>query len=96
MRCCSSKCERKYDCGLHYTNSFGVHQIEDFSSCGSGSLLDEGHWWCGSLGDYKMYTPVRYSKEEFIEKHCDICGRQSCLGPGTDSFYECRFKNELN
>jgi hypothetical protein len=96
VRCCSSKCDRVHDCGLHYSNSLGVHQIEDFSTCGSGGISDPGNWWCGSLGNYKMFEPIRYSKEEFIRKHCNICGRQSCLGPGSDAFYECRFKNQLN
>lgn len=96
MRCCSTRCEKRYDCGLHYLNSFGTHQIEDFSTFGFGDIDDVGTLWCGSLGNYKMYKPVKYSREEFIAKHCNVCGSQRCEGVDTEWFDGCKFKDELN
>ena len=96
MRCCSIRCEKRHNCSLHYLNSFGTYQIEDFSTFGSGGIGDVGTWWCGSLGNYKMYKPVKYSREEFIAKHCSVCGSQRCEGVDTEWFDGCKFKDELN
>jgi hypothetical protein len=98
MRCCSTNCKKSSECGLHYFNSFGTHQIEDFSSFGSGSISSEGCWadyWCGSLGDYKMFQPIQFTEEEFVVKHCRVCGHRFCGGIGTPSFVDCRFKEHL-
>ena len=97
MRCCSTKCEKQSECGLHCYNSFGTHQVEDFSSYGSGSISSEGiteNWWCGSLGNYKMFTPIKLSKEEFTTLHCNACGAQQiCKGIESEWFNNCKFKD---
>ena len=56
MRCCSNRCKKMSECGLHCSNSFGMYQVEDLSCYGSASISIEGvkeDWWCGELGDYK-------------------------------------------
>ena len=98
MRCCSTRCEKALECGLHYTNSFGTHQIEDFYSFGAVSISDEGieeSNWCGPNGDYKMFKPIQLTEEEFIIKHCRLCGHRFCGGIGAPSFVDCRFKEHL-
>lgn len=99
MLCCSNNCKRLKECGLHYSNNFdGMHQIEDFSRCGSGCISTEGikeNWWCGELGDYKMFRPIKLTREEFVKLHCSVCGFQRCEGVGTEWFNECKFKEHL-
>lgn len=95
MRCCSNRCKKISECGFHYSNSFGIHQVEDFSCYGSGGLLDEGNWWCGELGDYKMFEPIKLTQEEFVALHCNVCGYQKCEGIGTEWLNECKFKDHL-
>lgn len=36
------------------------------------------------------------TKEEFIEKHCKMCGTQRCEGIDTDWFDGCHYRNELD
>lgn len=36
------------------------------------------------------------TKEEFIEKHCKMCGTQRCEGIGTEWFDGCGYRNELD
>ena len=99
MLCCSARCKKKSECGLYYENNFGTHQVEDFSSFGSGSISAEGvkeDWWCGELGDYKMFRPIKLTPEEFIALHCHNCGSQRCEGIGTEWFDGCKFKDHLN
>lgn len=98
MRCCSTRCEKAAECGLHVSNSFGTHQVEDFYYFGSGSISSEGcteNYWCGSLGDYKMFRPIQFTEEEFVIKHCGVCGHQFCGGIGSASFVDCRFREHL-
>ena len=98
MLCCSNDCKRIKECGLHYSNNFGTHQVEDFSRCGSGSVTAKGiteNWWCGKLGDYKMFRPIKLTREEFIALHCSVCGAQRCKGIGTEWFDGCKFKEHL-
>ena len=62
--CCSETCERRNECARHSVNNAGVHYIEDFSSFGSGSLSNNGceiEYWCGKLGDYKMFESIKKS-----------------------------------
>jgi hypothetical protein len=98
MLCCSDNCKRKSDCGLHCSNNFGTHQIEDFSCYGSSGISTKGvteDWWCGELGNYKMFQPIKLTREEFIALHCNACGSQRCEGIGTEWFGGCRFKDHL-
>lgn len=37
-----------------------------------------------------------WTKDEFIEKHCQMCGSQRCEGPGTEMFDGCIYANELS
>ncbi len=68
--CCSTTCEKRFECGRsHYTNT-GTHLVEDYSSFGSAAYTDSGceiDHWCGRLGNYKMFEP--------IEKLNQISGR---------------------
>ena len=98
MLCCSDNCKRKSDCGLHCSNNSGAHQIEDFSCYGSSGISTEGvteDWWCGELGNYKMFQPIKLTREEFIALHCNVCGSQRCEGIGTEWFDGCKFKDRL-
>lgn len=59
--CCSDKCERRFECARAGINNEGSHCVEDFSSFGSGIYADTGceiEYWCGKLGDYKIFEPV--------------------------------------
>ena len=98
MLCCSNSCEKKSECNLYYINNFGIiDQIEDFANCGSGSISSEGikeDYWCGKLGNYKMFRSIQITEEEFKILHCSVCGC-SCDGPYTKSFECCRFKSHL-
>ena len=99
MLCCSEKCKKKYECGLYYHNHFGEPDIvEDIASCGSGSISTEGiteNWWCGELGDYKMFRPIQFSEREFEIFHCTVCGFQKCTGVNSEWFNDCKFKDHL-
>lgn len=66
--CCSNICEKRTECKKHSMNNEGIHYVEDFYYFGSGSIGVDGikeSWWCGKLGDYKMFEP--------IEKSCAGC-----------------------
>lgn len=36
------------------------------------------------------------NREEFVEKHCKMCGTQRCEGIGTEWFDGCHYRNELD
>lgn len=59
--CCSTDCEKRFECGRSDVNNIGIHFVEDYSRFGSATIDDNG-WnidhWCGKLGDYKMFEPV--------------------------------------
>lgn len=60
--CCSNTCEKKFICGRHSYNHTGTHYIEDYSSFGSGTITKNGceiKYWCGELGNYKMFEPIK-------------------------------------
>lgn len=60
--CCSDTCEKKFICGRHAYNHTGLCYVEDYSSYGSGTITENGceiKYWCGELGDYKMFEPVK-------------------------------------
>lgn len=66
--CCSDKCEKQFECAKHAINNEGINACEDFYSFGSGAFTDNDckiEYWCGKLGDYKMF--------EQIEKSCSGC-----------------------
>ena len=59
--CCSTKCEKRFECAKADINNDGVHYIEDFYSFGSGTFTDNGckiEAWCGEEGNYKMFEPI--------------------------------------
>lgn len=59
--CCSTRCEKRFECGRADINNVGMHYVEDYSSFGSGRYTDEGciiESWCGEQGDYKMFEPL--------------------------------------
>lgn len=37
----------------------------------------------------------KISKEEFYKKYCLMCGSQRCEGIGTEWFYGCKHRTEL-
>lgn len=99
MGCCSGTCEKRLECGKHYINIAEECYVEDYSNFGSGTFTDDGYkvdYWCGKLGDYKMFQPIKLTKEEFITLHCNLCGSQRCEGIGTEWFDGCKFKNHLS
>lgn len=59
--CCSTNCEKRFECGRADINNVGMHYVEDYSSFGSGQFTDKGciiESWCGEQGNYKMFEPV--------------------------------------
>lgn len=96
--CCSNVCEKRTECKKHSMNNEGMHYVEDFYYFGSGSIGVDGikeNWWCGELGDYEMFRPIKLTQEEFVELHCHNCGSQRCEGIGTEWFDGCKFKEHL-
>lgn len=71
MLCCSTECDRKDQCALYYLNPQPEHRkydnVESLAAYGWGTAGEETHYDCGSLGDYKMFTPLVQSKT-YIEK----------------------------
>jgi hypothetical protein len=72
--CCSTVCERKHLCANHIDSPIDestdkITLVEDYWSFGSCSISSEGitneDYWCGPMGDYKMFTPI---KVELLEK----------------------------
>ena len=60
--CCSDTCEKKFECNRNSINHVGMHYVEDYSRFGSGTFTDTGckiEHWCGKLGDYKMFEPIK-------------------------------------
>lgn len=43
----------------------------------------------------KAYFNSKLNHSQFTEKYCDKCGSQRCLGPGSEWFDGCAYKNEL-
>lgn len=72
--CCSRTCEKRIECGRNeVNNAVGTYYVEDYSSFGAGKISNSGceiDYWCGKLGDYKMFEPVNkdISKTNQIEK----------------------------
>ena len=59
--CCSLKCEKRFDCAKHCFNKVGTYPSEDYYSFGHGSISNEDctvEYWCGELGNYKMFEPI--------------------------------------
>ena len=59
--CCSTKCEKRFECAKADINNEGTHCVEDFSSFGTGTFTDNGceiEHWCGEEGNYKMFEPI--------------------------------------
>lgn len=67
--CCSNKCEKQTYCANHAINNEGTNVCEDFYSFGSGTMSENGceiKYWCGELGEYKMYEPVIVKRDGWI------------------------------
>ena len=62
MLCTGSGCDRASKCGLYYGNPQPEYRkydnLESLSTFGWGSADGQGEWYCGSLGNYKMFTPL--------------------------------------
>ena len=43
----------------------------------------------------KAYFNSKLNPSQFKEKYCDKCGSQRCLGPGSEWFDGCAYKNDL-
>lgn len=59
--CCSDACDKRIECGRHMMNNMGTHYVENFYSFGSARYTDgscEIEYWCGELGDYKMFETI--------------------------------------
>lgn len=82
MICTGSGCDRAAKCGLYYRNPQPEHRkydnVEPLSEFGSGSLSSEGcdiTYWCGPLGDYKMFQPISEElKLEILQKQFNAFG----------------------
>lgn len=60
--CCSDKCERRFKCAKADINNEGIAACENFYSFGSGIMTENGceiDHWCGELGNYKMFEPIK-------------------------------------
>lgn len=67
--CCSEKCDKRFDCAKHCFNKVGTYPSEDYSTFGSGTITPDictVNYWCGSLGNYKMFEPIEKKEEEKI------------------------------
>ena len=59
--CCSTTCEKRYECAKHSINKTGIYAVEDYSTFGSGSISAESCkviFSCGEAGEYKMFDPL--------------------------------------
>ena len=77
--CCSSHCKKYLYCQLADINNEGMNFVNDYHEWGSGTFTDEGcviEHYCGELGDYKMFEPVKKrglrSSVLIIDDLCDI------------------------
>ena len=77
--CCSSHCKKYFDCQLADINNEGMNIVENYHEWGSGTFTDEGcviEHYCGELGDYKMFEPVKKrglrSSVLIIDDICDV------------------------
>ena len=82
--CCSLQCEKKYDCAKHCFNKVGTHPSEDYSTFGHDSISKDGctvKYWCGELGDYKMFEPVdAHNRCEYCKDGKTFIGAALILG----------------
>lgn len=65
--CCSLKCKKRYDCAKHCFNKVGTYPSEDYSTFGSGTITPDictVNYWCGELGNYKMFEPIEKVEEK--------------------------------
>lgn len=82
--CCSMQCKKRWSCAKHCFNNVGTYPSEDYSTFGHGSISSEGckvEYWCGELGNYKMFKPkaVDYtiiSKPAYIKFDCPYCNEE--------------------
>ena len=61
MGCCSDSCKRRLECSKYCINIDGECFVEDYANFGSGTFTDNGcevEYWCGELGDYKMFEQI--------------------------------------
>ena len=67
--CCSEKCDKRFDCAKHCFNKVGIYPSEDYSTFGSGTItpdIQTVNYWCGSLGNYKMFEPIEKEEEKIM------------------------------
>ena len=60
--CCSNTCKKRFECNRSSINHIGAYLVEDWSSFGSGFLSNNEckvEYWCGELGNYKMFEPIK-------------------------------------
>ena len=63
LGCISENCEKHSTCKRYVLNlpRYETHTLEELLSFGSGRCSTEGcniDYWCGPLGNYKMYVEV--------------------------------------
>lgn len=64
--CCSDTCEKRFECDRSHINHIGTYYVEDYSSFGTGTYTDNGceiEHWCGKLGEYKMFEPIKKTSD---------------------------------
>lgn len=80
--CCSLQCEKKHDCAKHCFNNVGAYPSEDYSTFGSGSISNNGctvEYWCGELGNYKMFEPIMPNRCEYCKDGKSFIGQTIML-----------------
>lgn len=68
---CCSNCERQFECAKHAINNNGVNFSEDYYNYGSYSYRGNGYevkYWCGELGDYKMFEQIAHKWNKLYDK----------------------------
>lgn len=65
--CNSTQCEKRHLCAKHGMNikEDSDYFAIDYSSYGSGKCTEQGceiDHWCGELGDYKRFEPIKYTQ----------------------------------
>lgn len=62
MLCTGSGCDRAAKCGLYWGNPQPDYRRYDnaeyLATFGCGSADGSGEWYCGELGNYKMFVPL--------------------------------------
>ena len=73
--CCSSHCKKYFDCQLADINNMGTSIVENYHQFGSGTFTDNGcviEYYCGELGDYKMFESIEDKEVVNLNKQLPI------------------------